>query len=73
MRKNVGYKGLLSACLLIFLLMYPSAAPAESNESVIAVGFATGDAPKGVPAGWELDRRAGRAPCTWKGMAQAIA
>jgi hypothetical protein len=61
MRKNVGYKRLLSTCLLIFLLIYPLAAPAESNESVIAVGFATGDAPKGVPVGWELDRRTGRA------------
>jgi hypothetical protein len=57
----VGFKRLLSSGCLIFLLIVPLAAPAEINETVIAVGFAAGDTQKGAPAGWELDRKTGTA------------
>lgn len=55
----MGYKRLLSACYLIFLLIFPSAAQTAINETVITVGFSTSDTQKGVPSGWELDRKTG--------------
>ncbi len=55
----MGSKRLLSVCCLIFLLIFPLAAPAEVNETVITVGFSTSDTQKGVPSGWELDRKTG--------------
>jgi hypothetical protein len=56
----VGSKRLLTAFFLVLLSIFPREAPAEVKETVIAVGFSTGDTPKGVPAGWELDRKTGR-------------
>ena len=57
----MGCKRLLSAYCLIFLLIFPLAAPAEINQTVIAVGFSGSDTQKGVPSGWELDRKTGTA------------
>ena len=55
----MGCKKLLAACCLVFLFIFPVAAPAVVNETDLAVGFATSDAHKGVPSGWELDRKTG--------------
>jgi hypothetical protein len=57
----VGCKRLLSACFLVLLLAVPWVAPAEIIETVMAAGFSSGDTQKGVPAGWELDRKTGTA------------
>ena len=57
----MGCKGLFSACCLVFLLFFPLAELTAINEPVIAVGFSTGDTQKGVPAGWEMDRKTGTA------------
>jgi hypothetical protein len=55
----VGSKRRLLAFCVVFLSIFPLAAPAEINETVIVAGFSTSDTQKGVPAGWELDRKTG--------------
>lgn len=57
----MGCKRLLSAFCLVFLLIFSLAASAEINEIIVAASFTPGDTQKGVPVGWELDRKTGTA------------
>ena len=70
----MGCKRLLSAFILVYWLLVPRSAAAEISEAVVAVGFSTGDTQKGVPAGWELDRKTGTASLrlVWDGEAYCL-
>lgn len=55
----MGSKRLSPFCCLMFLVIFPLRAAAEIPEPVVNVGFATSDVLKGVPFGWELDKKTG--------------